>query len=144
MFNLARREPPITAASQTQTTLARRAAGHITTVIRASLGLSPTMIIGLLMAAKEDDDELAPAHRNLAPVPEHTCTNDCRHREDARDFVAAPATRCGRCGEVSWRMWNLRIKKCKCAEGVSCDHLTGMRREFMCLNDKCRMRWWEH
>ena len=91
----------------------------------------------------DDDETLAPAHVGLPPVPEHTCNDDCNHIGLSMD-IPKPAFRCSRCGDKAWRLWNMRIKKCRCAEGVSCDHLTGSRREFFCLNDTCKMRWWEH
>jgi len=96
-------------------------------ILIQSVGLSPTMIIGMLMKDAEDD-ELAPAHRNLTPVPEHTCTDECRHREDAKDFSrpAPPIPSCSRCLSWAWRGYNV-----------------GERRyEFSCMNDGCRMHWW--
>lgn len=76
------------------------------------------------------DDDLAPMHRNLAPVPEHTCERACDHRGAAKDYSGKVIVdRCKRCGEVASKMWNLSTSP--------------RRREFCCMEDTCRMRWWE-
>ncbi len=120
--DMARREPSITATG------GRPIRARVHSILVQSVGLSPTMIIGMLMMDKKDEDELAPHHHNLAPVPEHTCTDECRHREESRDFSRPPSPlpRCYRCGEWAWRGYNMGLK----------------RYEFACMEDSCKMRWW--
>ncbi len=77
-----------------------------------------------------DKDDLAPLHRNLAPVPEHTHDGACDHRGAAMDYGGKViASRCSRCGEVAHKMWNLSTSP--------------RRREFRCMEATCGMRWWE-
>ena len=76
-----------------------------------------------------DDEELAPAHVGLPPVPEHTCEASCDHRGAAKDFTydrppVAPA--CSRCLAVAWRGYNVGLR----------------RYEFCCMNTECKMRWY--